>query len=176
MELRLQLTLAILKPHLVSNPFAVKEIRQLLLKNQFNVIKWKKHRISMEEASKFYEEHKKKFFYNRLVTFVTSGPSEMYILAKINAINDWRRLMGPTKVFKAQFEAPNTIRGTFGLSDTRNATHGSDSDESAKREISILFPDFNYDLWFKMEEESFRMEKVDFIENEFVHKKRLLIN
>lgn len=51
--------------------------------------------------------------------------------------------MGPTKVFRAQFDAPTSIRSEFGLSDTRNATHGSDSEVSAEREIAIFFPDFN---------------------------------
>lgn len=49
----------------------------------------------------------------------------MLILAKENAIQDWRKLIGPTKVFKTQYDEPNSIRGKFGLSDTRNAVHGS---------------------------------------------------
>lgn len=52
--------------------------------------------------------------------------------------------MGPTKVFKSMFSHPNSIRGLFGLTDTRNACHGSDSPESVTREINIIFPDFNY--------------------------------
>lgn len=54
-----------------------------------------------------------------------SGSSEVYILARENAVEVWRKLMGPTKVFRAQFIAPMSIRGSFGLSDTRNAVHGS---------------------------------------------------
>jgi nucleoside-diphosphate kinase len=54
-----------------------------------------------------------------------SGPSDIYILAAHNAIIKWRQLMGPTKTYQAQYSAPHTIRGMFGLSDTRNATHGS---------------------------------------------------
>lgn len=54
-----------------------------------------------------------------------SGPSDIHVLARENAIPKWRELMGPTKVFQAQFTAPDTIRGKYGLSDTRNATHGS---------------------------------------------------
>ena len=49
----------------------------------------------------------------------------MHILARHDAINVWRKLMGPTKVYRAQFTAPDSIRGRFGLSDTRNAVHGS---------------------------------------------------
>lgn len=73
----------------------------------------------------FYEEHKEKFFYNRLLTFMCSGPSDIYILTDHNAIAKWRQLMGPTKVYQAQYTARDTIRGMYGLSDTRNATHGS---------------------------------------------------
>ena len=54
-----------------------------------------------------------------------SGPSDIHILAGHNAISKWRQMMGPTKVYQAQFTAPDSIRGTYGLSDTRNATHGS---------------------------------------------------
>lgn len=54
-----------------------------------------------------------------------SGPLEVHILARQDAIKVWRNLMGPTKVYHAQFTAPATIRGSFGLSDTRNAVHGS---------------------------------------------------
>lgn len=140
---KLQLTLAILKPHLVANPLAVKDIRNLILNNNFKIIKWRRHNLTLEDAEKFYSEHKTKFFYNRLVTFMTrlvhlwnryikidkfiyfSGASEMYILARENAISEWRKLMGPTKVFKTQFEVPTSIRGIYGYSDTRNATHGS---------------------------------------------------
>lgn len=94
--------------------------------------------------------------------------------------------MGPTKVFKAQFEAPDTIRGKFGLSDTRNATHGSgksvnsvwnygniwflDSSQSASREIGVFFPDFDVESWHEKEEPFFRKGLVEFVENEYVHK------
>lgn len=53
--------------------------------------------------------------------------------------------MGPTKVYKAIYSNPDCIRALYGLSDTRNACHGSDSEESALREISIIFPEFNKD-------------------------------
>lgn len=56
--------------------------------------------------------------------------------------------MGPTKVFKTIFTHPDSIRGKFGLSDTRNACHGSDSPESVKREIDIIFPEFNINNWY----------------------------
>lgn len=69
------------------------------------------------------------------------------MLAGDNAITKWRTLMGPTKVFKTIFSHPESIRGQFGLTDTRNACHGSDSTKSARREIEIFFPEFDTNGW-----------------------------
>lgn len=71
----------------------------------------------------------------------------MLILAGDNAISKWREILGPTKVFKTVYTHPNSIRSLFGLSDTRNVCHGSDSIHSAKREIEIFFNDFDVDQW-----------------------------
>jgi Nucleoside diphosphate kinase len=57
--------------------------------------------------------------------FHYSGPSEINILARENAITKWRELLGPTKVYIARFSHPYSIRGMYGISDTRNAAHGS---------------------------------------------------
>lgn len=70
-------------------------------------------------------------------------------MAGDNAIEKWRNLLGPTKVFKTTFSHPNSIRGQYGLSDTRNACHGSDSINAAAREISIFFPEFNTNEWLE---------------------------
>lgn len=138
----LELTFAILKPHLVKNPIFFKSVRNIILTSNFDIIQSKRHNVTKKEAEFFYKEHKEKFFYNRLVSFMIrqlqylvlkfvfailffSGPSQLYILAREDGIKMWRQLMGPTKVFKTIFEAPDTIRGQFGLSDTRNAAHGS---------------------------------------------------
>lgn len=69
----------------------------------------------------------------------------MLILERENAIQAWRNLLGPTKVFKTIYSHPDSIRGLFGLSDTRNACHGSDSPESAVQEIEKVFPGFKYE-------------------------------
>lgn len=67
----LQLTLAIIKPHVIKNPIALSAIQKLILNSNFKIVKSKRKLISLEEAELFYEEHKHKFFYNRLVTFMT---------------------------------------------------------------------------------------------------------
>ena len=56
--------------------------------------------------------------------------------------------MGPTKVFRSRFTDPKTIRGQVGLTDTRNSTHGSDSDETARKEIKFFFPKFDPEHFF----------------------------
>jgi nucleoside-diphosphate kinase len=124
------------------------------------------------------------------LTFICSGPSDIYILTSPNAITKWRNLLGPTKVYQAQYSAPNSVRGKFGLSDTRNAAHGSgieykvlvlpftysfliciisDSEESVKREIAILFKDFNIKDWYENEESYFQSKKLIFDPNLFIH-------
>ncbi|KAB0793672.1 hypothetical protein PPYR_13292 [Photinus pyralis] len=166
----LELTLAILKPHVIKNPHSLKSIRKLILTSNFKIVQSKRFTFDQEIAKTFYLDHKDKFFYNRLITFMTSGPSDLYILARENAIQEWRDLMGPTKTYKAQYEDPDTIRGEFGLSDTRNATHGSDSVESATREMKLLFPEFNVLKWQENEEFYFRSNSLIFCCFDFVHK------
>uniref|UniRef100_A0A7N5JVW3 Nucleoside diphosphate kinase n=1 Tax=Ailuropoda melanoleuca TaxID=9646 RepID=A0A7N5JVW3_AILME len=85
-----------------------------------------------------------------------SGPIRAYILARKDAIQLWRTLMGPTRVFRARHMAPDSIRGSFGLTDTRNTTHGSDSVVSASREIAAFFPDFSEQRWYEEEEPQLR--------------------
>ncbi|XP_003704529.1 nucleoside diphosphate kinase 6 isoform X1 [Megachile rotundata] len=165
----LQLTLAIIKPHIVKSPFVLQKIRNLIIDNNFKIVRSRRSIITQADAEKFYGEHKEKFFYNRLLTFMCSGPSDIHILADYDAIAKWRQLMGPTKTYEAQYIAPDTIRGMFGLSDTRNATHGSDSVESAKREISILFKDFDLQKWYENEEKYYSLGQLQFDPKAFVH-------
>ncbi|KAL3272357.1 hypothetical protein HHI36_013836 [Cryptolaemus montrouzieri] len=166
---KLELTLALMKPHLVKNPIALQTIRNKIIASNFKIVRSGRKMLNQEDAEKFYEEHKGKFFYNRLLTSMLSGPLEIYVLAREEAIRYWRQLMGPTKVYKAQFDDPSSIRGEFGLSDTRNATHGSDSPESAIREIKILLPDFDFNKWNKDEKIYFENNKVTFNSNQFIH-------
>jgi len=78
--------------------------------------------------------------------------------------------MGPTKVFKTIYDDPQSIRGQFGLTDTRNSTHGSDSDETARKEINFFFPEFNVDDWFKENEANFLTKNIYFDEEHDIHK------
>ncbi|NXP57310.1 NDK6 kinase, partial [Chloropsis cyanopogon] len=102
-----------------------------------------------------------RFFYQRLVEFMArdvprGGPMWAYILAHEDAVPLWRSLMGPTKVFRARHSDPDSIRGAYGLTDTRNTTHGSDSPASASREIAFFFPEFDEQRWYEQEEPRLR--------------------
>ncbi|XP_063243426.1 nucleoside diphosphate kinase 6-like [Bacillus rossius redtenbacheri] len=166
----LQLTVAIIKPHILQAPHLIKAIREIILSNKFYVIRTKRTKLTGKLAGELYVEHKNKFFYNRLITFMCSGPIDVHVLAHHNAIQLWRDLMGPTKSYQARFTSPDTIRGKHGLSDTRNAVHGSDSPESAEKEALILFPEFSIRQWYKDEEKYFINGKVVFNKENFVHR------
>ncbi|XP_048450326.1 nucleoside diphosphate kinase 6 [Rhincodon typus] len=121
----LQLTLALVKPDAVAHPLILQAIHQKILDNNFIILMHKYLKWDQEESRTFYAEHSGRFFYQRVVEFMTSGPMRAYILAREDAIQRWRHLMGPTKVFRARYSAPKSIRGNYGLTDTRNTTHGS---------------------------------------------------
>ena len=98
--------------------------------------------IDRATAETHYEEHQGKPFFEDLITFITRSPAMLMIVeGPDNAGDDVyaivRNLMGSTNPATA---APGTIRGDYGLVVTENLVHGSDSDESAEREISIFFP------------------------------------
>lgn len=167
----LQLTLAILKPDITPMTYAMLNIRDRMLDGGFLIVRTKKLRLGRVKAEQFYAEHEGKFFYNRLVGFMSSGECYAHVLAKDNAIADWRAILGPTKVFRTRFEQPLSVRGMFGLSDTRNVAHGSDSDESAAREIAFFFPEFSVTDFFAREETAFRIGSgVVFDPEALVHK------
>jgi len=92
---------------------------------------WKK-----KDAQTFYEMHKGKEFYKDLLTFMTSGPIVLQVLEGEDAIARNRAVMGRTNPVDAD---PGTIRKDFGVNMQRNSVHGSDSPESAKREIALCF-------------------------------------
>ncbi|XP_053318882.1 nucleoside diphosphate kinase 6 isoform X2 [Spea bombifrons] len=123
----LQLTLAVIKPDAVAHPVISEAVHQRILNNNFIIVRSKELQWRAADSQKFYCEHKGRFFYQRLVEFMSSGPMRAYILAHEDAIQLWRNLMGPTKVFRARITAPETVRGSLGLTDTRNSTHGSDA-------------------------------------------------
>lgn len=165
----LQLTLAVIKPDAVAHPLMLEALHQRILDNNFVIVRCKDLVWRKQDSERFYAEHSERFFYQRLVEFMSSGPMRAYILAREDAIRHWRDLMGPTKVFRARFTSPESIRAQFGLTDTRNTTHGSDSIESARREIGFFFPDFRVDEWMEKEEPSFRSGQKHYDHHNQIH-------
>ena len=130
-------TLSIIKPDAVERNLD-NEIKQMFLKNGFNIFKEKKIQIEKSEAEKFYKVHETKPFYNDLCSYLSSGPIIAMILEKENAVADNRKLMGATNPKDAE---EGTIRKKYGISIDKNSVHGSDSAENAKIEIDFFFKD-----------------------------------
>ena len=130
-------TLSIIKPDAVERNLE-NEIKQMFIKNGFNIFKEKKIQIEKSEAEKFYKVHETKPFYNDLCSYLSSGPIIAMILEKENAVADNRKLMGATNPNDAE---EGTIRKKYGISIDKNSVHGSDSVENAKIEIDFFFKD-----------------------------------
>ena len=130
-------TLSIIKPDAVERNLD-NEIKQMFIKNGFNIFKEKKIQIEKSEAEKFYKVHETKPFYNDLCSYLSSGPIVAMILEKKNAVIDNRKLMGATNPKDAE---DGTIRKKYGISIDKNSVHGSDSVENAKIEIDFFFKD-----------------------------------
>ncbi|KAL7888196.1 hypothetical protein AOLI_G00031700 [Acnodon oligacanthus] len=165
----LQLTLAVIKPDAVAHPLILEALHQKILENNFVIVRKKDLMWRRSDSERFYAEHEGRFFYQRLVEFMSSGPMRAYILAREDAIARWRELMGPTKVYRARYTSPSTIRAQYGLTDTRNTTHGSDSEESAQREIAFFFPEFSIDQWLEKEEPCLRAGHMDYDQQRQIH-------
>jgi nucleoside-diphosphate kinase len=105
-------------------------------KKGFKIAALKMLQISRELAEKHYGEHMGKPFFENLVGFITSGPVVAMVIEGKEAISAAREMMGATNPLKA---LPGTIRGSYGIDIGRNIIHGSDSPESAQREIALFF-------------------------------------
>ena len=131
----LEQTLSIIKPDAVERNL-VNEIKNFFEKNNLKIIKSRKVKISMEEASEFYKVHQTKPFYGELCNYLSSGPIVVMILEGENAVSKNRQLMGATDPKKAEV---GTLRKMYGLSIDKNSVHGSDSVENGKIEINFFF-------------------------------------
>lgn len=102
----------------------------------FKIVGAKLMVVSEDLAKTHYGEHSERPFFGELVDFITSGPVFAMVLEGENAIKVARTVVGSTNPSEA---APGTIRGDFGMSVAKNIIHGSDSPESAEREIALFF-------------------------------------
>jgi nucleoside-diphosphate kinase len=130
-------TLLIVKPDGVRRGLVGEVLRRVEAKG-LAIEQLRMETIDRPTAEEHYGEHTDKPFFGELVDFITSGP---VVLAKVtgeSAISVWRTLMGPTDPTDAP---PGTIRGDLATVITENVVHGSDSPESAARELKLFFPD-----------------------------------
>jgi nucleoside-diphosphate kinase len=112
------------------------EIVSRFEKKGFQLVGAKLMQVSRELAEQHYAEHKERPFFGELVDFITSGPVFAMVWEGENVIAAARQMMGKTNPQEA---APGTIRGDFGLTVGKNVIHGSDSPQSAEREINLFF-------------------------------------
>lgn len=130
-------TLSIVKPDAVESGH-IGDILEYFEHDGLKIVAAKLIRLTPEQAKEFYAVHKSRPFYNDLIAYMTSGPVLVQVLEGEDAIARNRQIMGPTNPEQAQ---EGTIRHDFGTDIQRNAVHGSDSPEAAKKEISFFFKD-----------------------------------
>lgn len=134
----LERTFSIIKPDAIKRNL-IGEILARLEKNGLKVVASKMVYLSEADAKGFYAEHDGKPFFETLVTNMTAGPIIVQVLQGENAIAKNREVMGTTDPEKA---LAGTIRKDFAVSMQQNSVHGSDSPESAQREISYFFSEY----------------------------------
>ena len=129
-------TLVLIKPDGVQRGL-VGEVLSRIERKGFAVIALEMRTLGRAVAEEHYGEHQDKPFFADLVDFVTGGPLVAAVIEGPEAIASWRSMMGATNPAAA---APGTIRGDLATETQMNVTHGSDSPESAAREIALFFP------------------------------------
>tara|TARA_B100000214_G_C23670044_1_gene491501 strand:- start:213 stop:620 length:408 start_codon:yes stop_codon:yes gene_type:complete len=131
----LEQTLSIIKPDAVERNL-VEKIKAKFSEKKLIIKKQKKIQVSKDEAAEFYKVHQTKPFYDRLCSYLSSGPIVVMVLEGENAIEENRKIMGTTDPKNAE---NGTIRKEYGISIDKNSVHGSDSLDNAKKEIEFFF-------------------------------------
>lgn len=133
----IEYTLSIIKPDATERNLVGKITTQFESRG-LQIVAQKMMRLTLDQAKEFYAEHAERPFYDNLVTYMSSGPISVQVLKGEDAIIQNRKIMGATNPKDAD---EGTIRKECGLSIDHNSVHGSDSAESAKREITFFFSD-----------------------------------
>ena len=129
-------TLVLIKPDGVARGL-VGEVIGRIERKGFTLVAMELRTLTREVAESHYGEHRDKPFFADLVEFITSGPLVAAVIEGPDAIVQWRNMMGATNPAKAEM---GTIRGDLATEMQNNVTHGSDSPESAAREVALFFP------------------------------------
>ncbi|HCN59717.1 MULTISPECIES: nucleoside-diphosphate kinase [Mammaliicoccus] len=128
-------TFLMIKPDAVQRNLIGQVVSRLEQKG-LKLVAAKLYQANEDLAKEHYAEHVEKPFFNKLVSFITSGPVFAMVVEGNNVVEVTRTIVGETNPAKA---APGTIRGDYGIDLGRNIIHGSDSNESAEREIGLWF-------------------------------------
>jgi nucleoside-diphosphate kinase len=128
-------TLSIIKPDATKRNL-IGQINSYIEKAGLKIVAQKMTILTQEQAETFYGEHKSRSFFDDLVKFITSGPVVLQVLKGENAVMKHREVMGATNPENANV---GTIRKDFAVDIEANSVHGSDSLESAKKEIDFFF-------------------------------------
>ncbi|MFQ5510566.1 MAG: nucleoside-diphosphate kinase [Candidatus Krumholzibacteriia bacterium] len=128
-------TLLMIKPDMVEQRLHG-EIIAFVLRNRFNINKLRVLAMDRDTAARFYEVHKERDFYPALMEYMTSGPVVAMEIEGEGVVERIRTFIGPTNPLDA---LPGTVRYMYGKSIQNNAVHASDSPESAKKELAIVF-------------------------------------
>lgn len=128
-------TLAIIKPDAVERNL-IGKILDRIESNGFRIVAMKRTLLDLPQAEGFYEVHKERPFFKDLTTYMCTGPVVLLVLARDEAVPEWRKLMGATNPADAD---AGTIRKDFAVDIEKNSVHGSDSAENAATEISYFF-------------------------------------
>ena len=128
-------TLSIIKPDAVERNIQEK-IKKIFLDNNLVILETKKIHLSKDEAAEFYKVHQSKPFYDKLCSYLSSGPIIAMVLEGEGAILLNRTIMGATDPKNAE---DGTIIKLYGISIDKNSVHGSDTNENAKKEIEFFF-------------------------------------
>ena len=129
-------TLVLIKPDGVARGL-VGEVLGRIERKGYRIVALEQRTLTVEIAENHYGEHRERPFFADLVAFITSAPLVAGVIEGPDAILSWRAMMGATNPANA---APGTIRGDLATETQNNVTHGSDSPESAAREIELFFP------------------------------------
>ena len=132
----METTLSIIKPDAVQKGY-IEDICSKIEDYGLKIRSKRQIQLTQEQAEDFYAEHKGKPFFEALIKYMTSGPVQVLIIQGEDAISRYRFLMGNTNPKEAN---PGTLRHDFAQSIDANAVHGSDSIESAAREVAYFFP------------------------------------
>ncbi|XP_033727951.1 thioredoxin domain-containing protein 3 homolog isoform X27 [Pecten maximus] len=136
---KLQRTLALIRPDAFK--LHKEEVIQMINEAGFKIALQKEMLLTKEMAEDFYKEHKGQEYFDELVTRMSSGPLMALGLAREDAVEGWRGMLGPKELDKAKEEAPDSLRAKFAVDDVMiNQFHGSDSEDSAQKELEFFFP------------------------------------